>query len=215
MKYRILSNKSGFTLLEVMISVMLSSSIIALLASSWWLIIRFDEKTVKRQIAIDKIEEKNRISRFINSGFAVARNISEPSFQLLQKPSGTILSMWISPGSYNVPDHLTEKCRMEIESGSFTGIRFRINCFSTEQNKANVILSETILTDFGKTVIEVLGQDNIWINSWTKPEHHGIPRAIRFRSEYSQGNILSTSVADNPVIFPLICADNFLLSDSL
>lgn len=209
------TNQSGFTLVELMLSLILTSSIAGLLASSWWLIIRFDTRASELCQFTPQLEDRIRLGRFVHSVFSDTTNLTGKDFELITNETCSTATMWISPGAFSVPDKLTDRCRLKVVSGSFPGVQLTIQCPSINDicENSKPVLSETFLVQNRSTRIEVLGLDNQWHNQWTKPEHHGLPRAIKFSSLPLSGNIRSCNLSVSDVIMPLPCANSFYLSD--
>lgn len=185
------------TLVELMIAVTLSAGIIASLATSWWLIAGFMDRSDRLHSTRRPTEDILRLHRLLGAASNPGTGATDPSngVRLISEPGGAgqVLTAWIDAGPLDAGNAVTDPCRIEIRTGSYDGILLRLQLFAIDASPdiPSREISEHFLKAMGPQAMAILGADDHWYREWPLPDVRGWPRAVRFESDVTPAAFIS------------------------
>lgn len=180
------NNSRGFTLVEVIISLILSTAVAGLLATAWWQIAQLHRRD--KTPSLSHLEEVQRLEQFLHAAIPepTYSKSSLPSCRLLNNEEGSKLLIQVAPTHLQIPDVLLSQSLMILESRADQGLNMALYCATlktplhTNVDSNDPVLTHVFFKNMTDIQIEVLGSDNQWYCQWKAPEQFGLPRAIRF-----------------------------------
>jgi prepilin-type N-terminal cleavage/methylation domain-containing protein len=177
-------NQCGFSLVEVVIALTLTSVVTTMLASSWYLLLRLNDRMQDDTWRSTGLQERLRIQRILGSAVSVDFFSDTPEFELVTGPDTITLTAWVNPGGFDIPDADTDPCRVELHTGTSAGLVIRLlpDFFEMSPgNRQNADFTWRGLEQQGRCRIDVLGCDGRWHKNWPAPEQQGLPQSVRLR----------------------------------
>lgn len=179
----------GFTLVELMVSITLGSVIVTMLASSWWMSARFSERFIRSKTTRTDVMDRLRLQRFISAATTVELASPEPDFTITTQNNsqGLILTMWIRPAAFDVPDADTDLFRLKIHTDAKSGLSLHITPSTATDETSESDLVWHLFASRGTCTLAALACDGKWYSEWSAPEHTTLPKAIciQFHSDAS------------------------------
>jgi len=192
----------GMTLTEVLIALALTASITAALATSWGLIVKFQERADTFHHTWLHPGDVMRLHRYLG---AVVEGDPLDAGGLRQSgnETGSELLLTTFAGPFNRPDLIMNPCHLRIRCGDFNGIKVELQGTPLErlvpgstaeapgavpvlstafQHAREGTVRARLLETLGPMSMEALGPDDRWYRQWPAAGHRGAPRAIRFQS---------------------------------
>ncbi|MBN1296390.1 prepilin-type N-terminal cleavage/methylation domain-containing protein [bacterium] len=175
----------GFTLVELLIAITLTSAALGLIASAWWMTVRFQTRLDDASSHRIDPDDRLRLHRYVGAVDRNGQTGTEPSFQLIPLDSGQHLTARIIPGAFDpVPDYAGYS-RLIVTTNISPGLQMDIHPATLGHNPEETPPAVTgrLLESGGPVTIHVLGIDDQWYDRWSEPDRKGLPRAVRFRQQ--------------------------------
>ena len=191
--------ESGFTLVELMVAITIGAMIATLLAASLRMTIRFHDTSARQATERGDVMDRLRLQRFLGSALAAipGTGVTE-ELTLHSGGDGQRLTVWISPGAFDIPGEPTDPCRLELSTCKTPGLLLTLTPVDPAQNrpipvetdaaqtaspKPLPLLNQRMFPEMQRCVIDVLSTDGEWRNEWPDGDRNGQPCAVRIRFE--------------------------------
>lgn len=207
--------ESGFTLVELMVAITIGGLVATLLAASLRITLRFDDESARQAAERGDVMDRLRLQQFLGSALAaipgtgVTEELTLHSGREQQR-----LTVWISPGAFDIPGEITDPCLLELRAGATPGLQLAIfpvdpvqsrpisgeaDAGQTASSKPPSLLNQPIFAGMQRCVIDVLSTDGKWLSEWPDADRSGLPCAVRIRfTGTGSDNFGSVTAGDTP-----------------